>query len=209
MAHRRSDFSLSGGSGLARSLTNIGDVLMDRRMRILSRLCFAAVFGILLATGAQAGDKTFKTTCEFETCNFRDYEFQIDAFGAFLANPEFETRGRVLNTGVGGGGGLNFFFLRYFGVGVEGLWYGNGGTAETMIIGNVFIRYPICKWNMAPYLMIGGGGGFGQESVGFGHIGGGGEWRIHPNVGLFCDSRFVYGAPDLLGLTRVGVRFAF
>lgn len=170
-----------------------------------------AIFGVALSSAfAGVEYKSFKEKVVIEDeCNFRDMEFQIDAFGAFLANPQFETHGRTLNTGVGGGGGFNFIFARYFGLGVEGLWYGNGGSAEHMIIGNAFFRYPICKWNLAPYLMVGGGAGWDHTTVGFVHVGGGMEWRFHPNIGLFADGRTFLGAPDVLGVTRTGLRIAF
>src|SRR4051812_19075429 len=91
---------------------------------------------------SQAGTemKSFKekAVVEPELCRFRDTEFQLDVFGAFAANPEFDTHGQTLNTGVGGGGAANFFFARYFGIGIEGLWYDNGGAAEHMFIGNLF-----------------------------------------------------------------------
>ncbi len=173
---------------------------------LAAALCFVVV------GSAHAGttSKSFKqTTTIEEECNFRDMEFQIDGFGAFAANPGFETHGRTLNTGVGCGAGLNFFFARYFGVGVEALWYGNGGSAEHMINGHAFFRYPICKWNLAPYMMIGGGSGWDHVNVGYFTIGGGMEWRVHRNFGLFADSRAFLGAPDTLGVSRVGIRFAF
>lgn len=176
--------------------------------RILNHIALA----VLLTVPAFAGTdmKSFKqTTTIEESCNFRDTEFQIDGFGAFLANPEFDTEGRTLNTGVGGGAGLNFFFARYFGVGVEALWYGNGGSAEHMINGNAFFRYPICRWNLAPYVMVGGGSGWDHVNVGYVSVGGGVEWRFHKHIGLFVDGRAFLGAPDVLGVTRTGIRFAF
>jgi hypothetical protein len=173
-----------------------------------------AVVGASLVASAFAGveSKSFKEdkiADTFDTCNFRDNEFQVDVFGAFLANPEFDTHGRTLNTGVGGGGGFNYFFARYFGVGVEGIWYGNGGAAEHMFLGNAFFRYPICKWNLAPYVMVGGGVGFDHTTVGYVAVGGGMEWRFHPNIGLFVDGQAFLGAPDVLAVTRTGIRFAF
>lgn len=153
--------------------------------------------------------KSFKSYDVVEECVFRDMEFQIDGFGAFLANPQFETRGRTLNTGVGGGGGFNFIFGRYFGVGVEGLWYGNGGSAEHMINGHAFFRYPICTWKIAPYIMVGGGSGWDHVNVGYFTVGGGVEYRFHPNIAIFGDSRAFLGAPDMLGVTRSGIRIAF
>jgi hypothetical protein len=180
-------------------------------MKKLICTVFCAAVAAVQMSHAGVESKSFKekVVVETENCNFRDMEFQLDLFGAFAANPEFDTRGRTLNTGVGGGVGVNFFFARYFGIGVEGLWYDNGGSAEHMFIGNLFFRYPICKWNIAPYVMLGGGAGFDHELVGFGHVGGGMEWRFHKNIGLFADGRYFFGAPDALGMTRLGLRLAF
>lgn len=174
---------------------------------LAATLCLLAL--PLGAASAGTTYKSFKQSTVVEECNFRDFEFQIDGFGAFLANPEFETHGRTLNTGVGGGTAINFFFFRYFGVGAEALWYGNGGSAEHMINGNAFFRYPICRWNLAPYIMVGGGSGWNHVNVGYATVGGGLEWRFHRNLGLFSDSRAFLGAPDILGVTRVGFRIAF
>ncbi|MDX2082158.1 MAG: hypothetical protein SFU53_15345 [Terrimicrobiaceae bacterium] len=173
---------------------------------IAAILClFAAVSGVSAGTSS----KSFKQSAEVEHCHFRDFELQLDGFGAFLANPEFETHGRTLNTGVGGGTAINFFFFRYFGIGAEALWYGNGGSAEHMINGNAFFRYPICRWNLAPYIMVGGGSGWDHVNVGYVSVGGGMEWRFHRHFGLFSDGRAFLGAPDVLGVTRVGFRIVF
>ncbi|HEY8898816.1 MAG TPA: hypothetical protein VIM61_00170 [Chthoniobacterales bacterium] len=180
---------------------------MKKSCLILCALVASSISPLL--AGVDTKDFKEKAVIEAPTCNFRDMEFQIDAFGAFLANPEFATHGHTLNTGVGGGGGFNFFFAKYFGLGIEGLWYGNGGSAEHMIGGNAFFRYPICSWNLAPYAMVGGGAGWDHVTVGYVSVGGGLEWRFHPNIGLFVDSRAFLGAPDVLGVTRTGIRIAF
>ena len=159
--------------------------------------------------GTEAKSFKEKAVMETETCRFRDTEFQLDVFGAFAANPQFTTHGETLNTGVGGGGAANFFFARYFGVGIEALWYGNGGAAEHMFLGNAFFRYPICKWNVAPYVMVGGGAGLDHENVGFVAVGGGMEYRLTDHIGIFSDGRAFLGAPNVIGMTRVGLRFAF
>ncbi len=183
-------------------------------------LLFLGVAAVCAMQASFAGveyndSKSFKEKVVYEPeelCYFRDTEFQIDAFGAFVGAPldgGYETSGNVLNTGVGGGGGFNVFFARYFGVGIEGLWYGNGGAAEHMFIGNFFVRYPICEWNLAPYIMAGGGVGFDHVTVGFGHVGPGIEYRITENIGVFTDTRWFYGAPDNALVTRGGIRLAF
>jgi hypothetical protein len=63
--------------------------------------------------------------------------------------------------------------------------------------------------------MVGGGAFYGTaRSVGFGHIGGGLEYRVTDNIGIFSDVRWLYtgnGNNDHSGavLGRAGVRVAF
>jgi hypothetical protein len=164
-----------------------------------------------LVVGATAFAGPFKSIQEVEVvkpdCVFRDTEFQIDAFGAGAF-----AKGRT--PGWGGGLGANFFFARYFGIGVEQSMFGHKGTyTDWATIGNFFLRYPICSLNLAPYAMIGGGGIYAKnmKGIGLGHIGGGLEFRITDNIGLFGDARWMYSGvePKSGVLARTGLRFAF
>lgn len=63
------------------------------------------------------------------------------------------------------------------------------------------------------YAMVGLGKLYGtSESAGIGHVGGGLEYRLSPNVGIFADGRWVY-SPQLENnggvLARTGLRVAF
>lgn len=158
---------------------------------------------------AFAGDgKSFKekVVIEPDTCRFRTTEFQIDGFyTAFFGG--HDTR---FKTGSGGGFGLNFFFAKYFGIGYEAAWYSNNGTAEHLPLGgNLFIRYPICSLNLAPYLLVGGGGAWNGTGIGYGNVGGGLEYRATDNIGIFVDSRYYYGGTGNVANLRSGLRIAF
>lgn len=178
--------------------------------------CFRfALFGALSLTAvsiqpAFAGteSKSFKEKVVLETidCRFRDTEFQIDAFyTGFMGGG-----GSTFKTGAGGGLGLNFFFARYFGIGYEASWYDNGGTVEHMPLnGNLFFRYPICAWNLAPYVLVGGGIGWDGDMVTYGNVGAGLEYRVTNSVGLFVDGRYFYGETGNVANIRSGLRFAF
>lgn len=168
---------------------------------------------VAVTSSVLAGSDNKKNVVPEETCLFRDNELQVDAFGAGA----FYKNGRP---GWGGGLGLNYVFSRYFGIGVEQDLVGrndNGSSsyAEWSTIGNVFLRYPICSWNLAPYAMAGGGAFYGTaKSVGFGHVGGGIEYRVTKNIGIFSDARWLFtgnGNNDHSGaiLGRAGVRVAF
>jgi hypothetical protein len=156
--------------------------------------------------------KTSKNVVE-DTCLYRNSEFQVDTFatGAFYKN------GRP---GWGGGLGLNYFLFRYIGLGIEQDLIGrddNGSNAyaEWGTIGNVFLRYPICSLNLAPYVMVGGGAFYGtSKTTGVGHVGGGLEYRFNNNIGVFTDARWLFtgnGNNDDNGalLGRAGLRFSF
>ncbi|MEO6848827.1 MAG: hypothetical protein ABI443_13880 [Chthoniobacterales bacterium] len=176
----------------------------------MKKIALTSLFALAIAVlpafaGTTVVDK--KQVIVEPTCNFRDTEFQIDGFFAGVA-----ARGNTLHSGVGGGTALNFFFAKYFGVGVEGLWYSNRGVAENIILGDAYLRYPICAWNIAPYITAGGGAGWAGNnghSVGIGHWGAGVEWRFLPHWGVFGDYRMFYGSANLANVFRAGVRFAF
>lgn len=175
---------------------------------VLSVLAMLALVG-----SAVAGSDSKKNVIPEETCLYRNSELQVDAFaaGAFYKN------GRP---GYGGGLGLNYFFGRYFGIGVEQDLVGrnsngSGAYAEWATIGNLFLRYPICSWNLAPYAMIGGGALYGTSAgIGVGHVGGGIEYRFTKHLGVFTDARWLFtgnGNNDHNGavLGRAGIRVAF
>ena len=150
--------------------------------------------------------KTFKETIVIEEpCSFRGGEFQLDLF----------TAGAWYNSGKpfwGGGLGVNYFFTEYIGIGVEQAVGGRGDDAEWATIGYLFLRYPICSISLAPYGMVGGGGAYGTGAGhGLGHVGGGLEYRLSDNIGLFSDARYVYSTerPRHAVLGRAGIRFAF
>jgi hypothetical protein len=172
-----------------------------------------ALFAVtaLAAPSVFAGTTTYKEykgkeMPPVEVCRFRDMEFQLDVFYTGF----YGSHDSTLHTGSGGGFGLNFFFLRYFGIGYEAAWYDNGGTAEHMPLGgNFFVRYPICAINLAPYVMVGGGAAWDHTTIGYGNVGGGLEYRFTDNIGLFADGRYFYGGTGNVGNFRSGLRIAF
>ncbi|MBE2179797.1 MAG: hypothetical protein IAE97_04940 [Chthoniobacterales bacterium] len=163
---------------------------------------------IAATSSALAGTDFKKTVVEIEDpCVFRDSEFQIDAFG----QGAFYNQG---SPGWGGGLGLNYFFMRYVGIGIEQSVFGREDHgAEWATLGNLFLRYPICSWNMAPYAIIGGGARYGDggRGKGVGTVGGGLEIRLTDHIGLFGDARWLYTnvEPKSGVLARTGIRYAF
>ena len=181
-------------------------------------------------------------------CLFRDNEVQLDLFGLgdfykgnngnFFFNP---AEGRQISgrPAWGAGVGLNYIFAKYFGLGIEQSVFGrnsntvgntdfaNYGYTRWQTTGNFILRYPICQWNLAPYLLVGGGAQYGNvpninlgngvryrmAGQGFGHVGGGLEYRVTENIGLFSDLRYLFSGVDGLANNqmqwRYGLRFAF
>ena len=213
----------------------------------MKKYIITGVMAAVAATSAFAGTATSsKEVVAVEpSCLFRDNELQIDAFGLGYFNQggnSFNLNGRPNTPGVsgrpmwGGGLGLNYFFARYFGVGIEQDLFGrasgsniagDNGATRWATIGNFFIRYPICSWNLAPYLMVGGGAIYGNSpqvkvgnnytykpsGQGVGHVGGGLEYRLTETIGVFSDARYMFsgvaGLPDNNLMWRYGLRFAF
>src|SRR5215470_12249377 len=87
---------------------------------------------------------------------YKDHEWQFSLFYSFSNHPT--------NGGFGGGLGLDYFFHRYVGIGLEGNWFPGGekDAVITQVIGNVTLRYPFeldgGRFSIAPYLFAGGGG---------------------------------------------------
>jgi len=181
------------------------------------------------ATSALAGDevvsKDYKQPAPPTTC-FKDTEIQVDLFGSFVNLPyghdEYYTNSRQNRLfhdenrdGGGGGVGVNYFFMRYFGVGVDGDFDSNvGGLAN--YTGKIIFRLPIETHGIciAPYIFAGGGGeslldekdyGYyvdphhpghrlyrNKDTFGTWMVGGGLEWRITPMIGIFAEGRYTW-----------------
>ena len=170
------------------------------------------LLAVVLATAATtfAGDVSKKVVvAPQQEYLFNANEWQVDAFVAGAA-------GRFNHkqyNGVGGGLGLSYFFTRYFGIGIDdtlGSLNGNGHAYDNAQ-GNIFLRLPIESLHLAPYAIAGGGSTWGNHAAqGNGNVGGGLEYRFTKNVGIFVDSRYIYGNNGLNeSLSRAGVRFAF
>ena len=149
------------------------------------------------------------------TACFQDQEFTFDL--SYSYNDAIGGGGRhaYLHDRSGGGAGASFFFARYFGIGVEGNWFGGGtsGTVLHQVTGNLIFRYPmeirgVCA---APYVFVGGGEVLDGKKTALADVGLGAEIRLTPRVGLFSDWRYNFMSNDRgdLGTARAGVRFAF
>jgi len=201
----------------------------------MKTLAFGILASVVAATGAIAGtadvskDKTVAPPQEIPC--FRDHEFQLDIFGSYLnlahGDNQYDHHRNSGQDGGGGGVGLNYFFTRNFGLGVDGDFDTNrGGVAN--YTGKLIIRFPIENGHLclAPYIFGGGGGEsffnenqwyynhrYDHQTQGTWMCGGGVEFRVTPRIGVFTEGRYTWtGGSNNNGdnaSARLGVRFAF
>jgi hypothetical protein len=113
----------------------------------------------------------------------------------------------------GGGIGLNHFFTRNLGVGLEGYWMTEDTCIHTVAAQAIY-RFPWenaeHNFGVAPYIFAGGGGQFDGISAAFGDVGAGAEFRFSRHCGIFADGRYVIHDNDIMyGLFRLGGRIVF
>jgi hypothetical protein len=153
-----------------------------------------------------------------DDCRFHANEWQIDSSTVGIVG----VYGGQGKQGLGGNLGVNYFFSKYVGIGIDDSVGGGRNSNETGFTGmqafdslqaDLLLRYPICVWNIAPYAMIGGGATWVSASQGDGNVGGGVEWRFMKNLGFFADCRWLYGNNGSKALSqalpRVGFRLSF
>ena len=162
---------------------------------------------LALASSAFAGHemKEYKDKNPVPEPCFKDQELQLDVFGSWTdanhSNPHHD--------GWGGGIGVNYFFMRYLGVGVDGNVY-DGGPAVWDVSGRIIARYPIegsVCW--APYIFAAGGVSTDGTTVGTWGAGGGIEVRVTHHLGIFGEGRYTWGEDRDAAQARLGVRFVF
>jgi opacity protein-like surface antigen len=167
---------------------------------------------LALATSAFAGQEIKESKAVAPEPCFKDQELQIGAFGSYTsttaANPHAD--------GFGGGIEVNYFFMRYLGVGVDGNIYEGDANGVWDATGRLIARFPIDNGVgglcIAPYIFAGGGVLTDSILVGTWHVGGGLEYRATQQIGIFAEGRYTWGGEDgefNAAQARVGVRFVF
>lgn len=187
------------------------------------------LFSILaLASTAIAGQQmtSKETKAPVPTDCFAAHELQLDIFGQYSVGEGPTQAGTFRDHAFGGGIGVNYFFTRNFGLGVDAAWLSakeapyTSKKSESTVIHNFsasFIyRFPIDSICMAPYVFAGGGFAVDGAQWATVHAGAGIEYRVIPQkLGLFADTRWTYlgdryGHDDLNNVSaRVGVRVVF
>jgi len=179
----------------------------------MNKIAYSILAGAIAASSAIAGDHTVShkeskgTVAPAPIPCFKDQEFQLDVFGSFTNG----AREYNYDDGFGGGIGVNYFFMRNLGVGVDGNVYDGGVRGVWTSTASLIARFPI-EGNVcfAPYVFGGGGVRSNGETVGTVHGGAGIEFRVTPRIGIFGDGRYTWAKDERDSITsRLGVRFAF
>lgn len=183
---------------------------------------------LLLATSAFAGETVhtdYKHTEAPAPACFADREWQLDLFGAYAFSSSSQDN-LFGDHAWGGGLGVNYFFSRYVGLGLEGTLldprHGRDVMGQAGL--NLFVRFPNDSTCLAPYVFIGGGAVFNAEDIDAddfdrnnddalweGHAGIGLEYRFNPRFGVFADGRFTVVEKNDNNFTtiRTGFRLSF
>ncbi|MDB6112941.1 MAG: hypothetical protein JWR69_4691 [Pedosphaera sp.] len=172
---------------------------------------------LLLAAGSALGadSLTNDTTMHYDQPDrYRGNELSVDAFGSaslgkYTINHLSNSRVRH-NTRLGVGLGVNYFFSRYVGLGIDAYSENTTGAFIDSASASLILRLPLGQSGFAPYVFAGGGHQFDPDRIWFAQVGGGMEYRFTPHIGVFVDARWV--VPDetkYYGVGRLGMRFAF
>lgn len=145
---------------------------------------------------------------------YRAGETQVDVFGNYSHGTNDYRSDRYLKQdhAFGGAVGVNHFFTRNLGVGIDGSYINTKDKTE-QATANVIYRQPIGESRFAPYTFVGGGAmfGSGKDTRAVGHAGAGIEYRVSPNVGIKTDYSYnvVDGPNNNFGMIRTGVSISF
>jgi hypothetical protein len=163
------------------------------------------------ATPALTADNTSNNPFDY----YRSSELSVEGFGTaslgkYALNHVSDSNIRH-DARLGAGAGINYFFTRNIGIGVEGYSENTTGAFIDSASANLTVRFPLGQSGFAPYAFGGGGRQFDVANVvWFGQAGAGMEYRFTPHIGVFIDARGV--VPDhtkYYGVARLGMRFAF
>jgi hypothetical protein len=145
---------------------------------------------------------------------YRETEVSVDLFGSVSlggSTIDHLTSARIRHDArLGGGAGLNYFFTRNIGVGVDAYSEDSTGSLIDYASASLILRLPLGSSGFAPYAFGGGGRQFDGAEAWFAQLGAGIEYRFTPQLGLFLDARGVLPEETkYYGVVRLGLRFAF
>ena len=146
---------------------------------------------------------------------FSANEFSLDLGGSYTAGERgpvhlFETSITGQRGSWGGDMGVNYFFTRKLGLGLDINMPANGGNLVDSASANLIGRFPLGNSGFAPYVFGGGGRTTDRTWAWLVQAGVGMEFRFNHNLGVFTDARYFWAqrASDGL-LLRAGIRLVF
>ncbi len=173
---------------------------------LITTALFAAALPLASYAGQPIVDKNPKNPVP-ESC-FADQELQLDIYGAYVSSEGDGGHG----DGWGGGLGLNYYFMRNLGVGIDATATDGNGDTLWQFSTSMLYRYPVEMGNFcfAPYAKLGGGYMMNGSGDAFVTTGGGIEFRLKQNLGLFTEGSYNWSDDnDNFIQGRVGVRIVF
>ena len=187
----------------------------------MKKIVFTLIAGLGVANSVFAGPHAVDKKVVVppaEPC-FREHELQLDVFANYMHGTHSAVH---RDDGFGAGLGLNYFFTRYIGLGVDASVNNvfrdkNGNDNHDGIFnstGSLILRYPLELGSLciAPYALGGGGVQTGAGStLGTWHAGGGLEWRATPKLGIYSEGRYTWPTErdEETVQVRIGARFVF
>lgn len=164
-------------------------------------------------SGAPAWRDRFHYDRDANTELYPDQEFTIDLFGAYAKEKRKfnDTFDKTMRHGDWGAGvGVNYFFMKGFGIGADAYGLDNGSDFVDAVNGSLIFRLPIDVAHLAPYVFGGGGRQFQGSDTWTLHAGAGLEIRLNSHTGIFLDGRHVFTDKGSdYALLRSGLRLAF
>jgi hypothetical protein len=138
---------------------------------------------------------------------YHDHEWSLDTAGVVSSSDRenFTTR-----NSIGIGVGVNYFIMRYFGVGAD--TYIDHFDWPNHLDFSAIGRYPITDTGIAPYVIGGFGRQFHDVPMWTGDIGLGVEYRWNAATGVFFDVRECFSSSSSVSdfsVWRLGLRIRF
>jgi opacity protein-like surface antigen len=141
-----------------------------------------------------------RTSYDRDSVKYNANELNLDLFGTYSHSiRKFDDMfDHTWRHGEWGGGvGMNYFFTKYLGFGVDTFFQRHGHFLNN-VSGNLYARAPLGNSGFAPYI-YGGAGWRDGSSVGAfhsdeltAHGGVGIEYRFNPHLGVFIDARYTW-----------------
>ncbi len=124
---------------------------------------------------------------------FQAGELTLDGFAGYTWGRNGGSGAKSIGDGWGGGVGLNYFFTEA--LGISGRYFGfdnDIGSFQHDVSASLVLRCPMQDSCIAPYVFGGGGLITDTDTKGTGHLGGGIEFRLDEQWGLFVDGRYTW-----------------